>query len=359
MFQKKQFILLALVLWLMACGSQAQDHSQHVQTPTISPPKPSENKILHYVDPMHPWYKSDKPGIAPDCGMDLVPVYAEETNPSSSPSSSTSFRLSSEKLQRIGVATEEALVRDLTRHLIISARVTSDPDLYLAQQEYLISRRGLVKASPDLGNLQEDLSKAAQTRLQILGMSASQINALQKSGRAQSSLLLPIKGTSTWILGEVYEPDLPLLKIGQNVEIQVPGLDTPIESRIDSIDPNLNPNTRSAQVRVSVPNGSQNGQPILRPNMFVKMTIHIDLGKVLSIPENAILDTGIRKIVFIEKEPGLFESKEIKTGKRGTGFIEVLSGINQNEKVVTQGNFLLDSESSLKGIAHPSEGHSH
>ncbi len=360
---KKYFSLLFLSLLVLGgCQSQAQDHSSHNAAETSQIPKPQKaekKKILHYIDPMHPWYKSDKPGIAPDCGMDLVPVYAEETSPGSSPVSATSFRLSSEKLQRIGVKTEEAQSRPLIREIQTNGRVAYDPELYLAQQEYLIALKTSGGTNSEIQALQSNLVKSARNRLEILGMSSEQIEALRRSRKAQSTLLLPNKGASTLLYGEVYESDLPFIKTGQHLEIIVPGSSEKIESRVDSISPNLNPNTRTAQIRSSVANPSNNSQPVLRPDMFVKMILHADLGAALSIPDNAIIDTGSRKIIFVEKETGLFEMREIKTGKRGTGYVEVISGLNAGDKVVTQGNFLLDSETSLKGLIQHSGGHQH
>lgn len=361
---KKYYLLLFLsgFLILVGCSSVAQDHSSH-STPEPSqipkPQNPVTKKILHYVDPMHPWYKSDKPGTAPDCGMDLVPVYAEETSSGAAPTSPMSFRLSSEKLQLIGVKTEEAQSRPLIREIQSPGRVAYDTELYLAQQEYLIALGTSGGISPEINSLQSGLVKSSRNRLEILGMSPEQIKSLHRSGRAQSTLLLPQKGASTWLYGEIYESDLPFIKRGQRVEIIPPGISEKIESRIDSIAPNINLNTRTAQVRVSVVNPSNNSQATLRPDMFVKMILYADLGSALSIPDSAIIDTGLRKMIFVEKEPGLFEMREIKTGKRGTAYIEVTAGLSAGEKVVTQGNFLLDSESSLKGLMNNSGGHQH
>jgi len=354
--------MLFVFTW-SGCASEAQeDHSQHqaAAAPDANAlPKPSATpapKVLYYVDPMHPWYKSDKPGKAPDCGMDLTPVYEESAGSADSSSHPMSLKLSNEKQQRIGVQTQEAQVRPLVRDIDLSARVANDPELYLAQQEYLIALRAAGGVSPEINALQNGLIRSARERLAILGMSPDQIGALQRSGKAQNSLLLPMKGGSAWIYGGIYESDLAFVKVGQSVELFLPG-GGKIESRVDSIDPRINADTRTAQVRVSAPNAG--GESLLRPNMFLKMRIHADLGSGLSIPDSAVIDTGQRKIIFVEKEPGVFERREILSGKRGTGLIEVLSGLSAGEKVVTQGNFLLDSESSLKGAGDSGGAHSH
>lgn len=354
--------MIFTLAWSGCASSAQEDHSQH-QAPAASEanplPKPSAppQKILYYVDPMHPWYKSDKPGKAPDCGMDLTPVYEESAGNSAAAGNSTSLKLSNEKQQRIGIQTQEAQVRPLIRDIDLSARVANDPELYLAQQEYLIALRAAGGVSPEINALQNGLIRSARERLAILGMSPDQIGALKRGGKAQNSLLLPVKGGSAWIYGGIYESDLAFVKAGQSVELFLPG-GGKIESRVDSIDPQINADTRTAQVRVSVPNAG-GGPNLLRPNMFLKMRIHADLGSALSIPDSALIDTGQRKIIFVEKEPGVFERREISSGKRGTGLIEVLSGLSAGEKVVVQGNFLLDSEASLKGSGDSSGAHSH
>jgi len=317
-----------------------------------------EKKILYYVDPMHPWYKSDKPGIAPDCGMDLTPVYEESgTTPSSMPSS---LHLSSDKQQLIGVQTQEAQVRNLFREIESSGRVAYDPNLYLAQKEYLIALKNAKAGNPEINTLQAGMIRSSRSRLELLGMSPSQIQALQRSGRAQETLLRPGSLTLTWFYGSLYESDLSFVKPGQKVEIRIPGQSQILQSQVDSIDPVINASTRTAQFRTSL---SNNASGVLRPDLFVKLIIQADLGNVLSVPDTAVLDSGKRQVVFVEKEKGVFEPREVRLGKRGTGFVEIVSGVSVGEKVVTQGNFLLDSESSLRGVSpqvvSPQGGHSH
>ena len=223
----------------------------------------------------------------------------------------------------------------------------------MAQEEYLIASRAAVK-NPEISSLQSGLIKSAKTRLQLLGMSLEQIESLRRSKKAQNSLTLPQSGASTWIYGAIYESDLAWVKVGQAVDVYLPNQQK-IESHIDSMDPILNPNTRTLQIRVPIPSQGSS----LRADMFLKMIIHADLGNALSIPDSALIDTGERKIVFVEKDPGLFEPREIQIGKRATDYLEVLSGLKEGEKVVSEGNFLLDSESSLKGMVGDSGGHSH
>jgi Cu(I)/Ag(I) efflux system membrane fusion protein len=117
----------------------------------------------------------------------------------------------------------------------------------------------------------------------------------------------------------------------------------------------LDPSTRTLQVKFRLHNPT--GQ--LKPEMFLKVVIQASEGSALMIPENAVLDSGMRKIAFVETGEGRFEPRDLKLGKRGSGLVEVLLGIQAGEKVVTNANFLLDSESKLKSAISGMEGHEH
>jgi membrane fusion protein, copper/silver efflux system len=351
-------ILLCFALQLSACKSKPvapspesmPSHEGHV----MEPEKKHERKILYYVDSMHPWYKSDKPGIAPDCGMPLTPVYEDEIGgPESAPSvdlGRTTVQIAEAKQQLIGVKTETMTRQALVREIDAAGRVAFDPDLYIAQSEYLIARR---TGGGDLEGLQGQLAQAARSRLQLLGMSEGQIRDLERQGRAQGTLVVAKKGEAVWIYGSIFESELPWVKVGDPVEVQIPNTEESYHSSISSIDPIVNSSTRSAQIRVRVSNA--NGT--LRPDMYVKLKIQAGGGEVLAVPDNAIIETGKRKIAFVEVAPGRFEPRQLKLGRRGTGYAEVLSGLSEGDKVVINGNFLLDSESSLK--ASISGGHEH
>lgn len=325
-----------------------EDHAGHLP-PAVAPKK----KILYWVDSMHPWYKSDKPGKAPDCGMDLTPVYEDgEASPESQPSAAVGrapVKVSEGRRQLIGVRSEAVQRRPLIREIDAMGRVAYDPDLYLAQNEFLITRR---TSGGGLEGLQGGLVRAARSRLQLLGMSEAQIRELERSGKAQAGLVLPQKGSGVWIYGSIFETDLPWVKAGDAVQVTVPGSATTYESAISSLDPTINPQTRTAQLRLRLSNEGQE----LRPDMFVKIRIKADGGEVLTVPNTAILHTGKRDLVYLDQGQGQFVPREIKVGRRGTEDSEVLGGLAEGDKVVTNGNFLLDSESSLKATF---SGHEH
>lgn len=306
---------------------------------------------------MHPFIHADKPGNCPVCGMTLVPVYAEEmSNQNTSEtqkSESPALHLSLEKQQRIGIQTIEVEKKPLVREITASGRIAFHPDLFVAQQEYLS-----VLNTPNgaLGNLQQELTQSAKTRLKLLGMSEMQIKQLRS---ADENLLIPQKGKNVWIYGTLYESDLPWIKVGDSVEVFVPGSDDPLLSKIESVNPTIDAVTRTLEFRLRIPNTLEN----LKPDLYVKLKIHAvgapSAGPLLVIPENAILSTGNQNLVFVDLGEGKFEPRSLKMGKRGTDEVEVLSGLSAGERVVTHANFLLDSESKLKASISGMEGHSH
>jgi hypothetical protein len=360
----KKYLLLTLLIPLAFLGCSKKEGNQAESPPNsdsgksqVSPTSQGkkERKILYWVDSMHPWYKSDKPGKAPDCGMDLTPVYEEESGPETIPFSSkvsemNTVHLSNEKQQLIGVTTEVVERKMLTREIHAAGRVAFDPDLMLAQNDYLIA---LKTSGGDLSSMQNNLVRATQMRLRVLGMSEGQILDLKKKGRPQTSLLVPEKGEAVWVFGSIFESDLPWVKVGTPAQVALPGSEETFDSQVESIDPMIDYMTRTGRVRLRIPNSQGN----LRADMFVRLTLHAHGEEMLAIPNNAVLDTGTRQMTFVDKGEGRFEPREIKLGKRGSDYSEVLSGVSQGDKVVTNANFLLDSESRLKAAVSGMEGH--
>ncbi|MFO1520117.1 MAG: efflux RND transporter periplasmic adaptor subunit [bacterium] len=345
-------LLFALFVFPLSSCSKKKEKENLSAAPAA---QDSEQKIEYYTCSMHPFIHMDKPGKCPICGMTLVPVYAGSHKDHGLPESSASpsaVQLSAEKLQRIGVTTVPVERKTLTREIDIPGRVAFNPDLLLAQNEYLIARQS---SSGALGGLQGGLVNAAKLRLKMMGMSDAQISDLSRKGKAQTSLLVPQKGDAVWIYGSVFESDLPWVKPGDRVRVFLPGFAEEKESVLESIDPALDPMTRTAQVRLRLPNAG--GE--LKSELFVRLKIEAKGGEGLAIPENAVLDTGVRQIAFVEKGEGRIESRNLKLGRRGNDVVEVLSGLSEGERVVTHANFLIDSESKLKGSPageHPHEG---
>jgi Cu(I)/Ag(I) efflux system membrane fusion protein len=345
-------LILIGTLTLGLFGCKEKPHSE--------PGKEEQQKVLYYTCPMHRFIHKDKPGSCPICGMDLIPVFSEEPNQEKGTETQSSqvidrspLTLSNERQQLIGVTTEKVERRPLIREIEASGRVAFDPELYTAQNDYLIARR---TAGGELSGLQNQLVQAARARLVLLGMSDSQIRDLESQGKAQRSLVVPQQGDSVWIYASLFEADFPFVSSGTTVEVTLPSSGKVLSSSIASVDPVIDPNTRTAQARFKIPN--QGGE--LRPGMFLQVKIRTDLGVVLTVPTGAVLDTGKRQLVYLKIGEGRFEPREIKLGRRGSQESEVLSGLNEGNQVVTQGAFLLDSESSLRSsVTETTGGHQH
>lgn len=325
---------------------------------------PAGKKILYWTDPMIPGYKSDAPGTSP-MGMELVPVY-EEPSPMApmavSPKGYASILLTPQKRQFIGVKTAVAERRRMTQTIRTVGKIAYDPELYQAQEEFLQALRSHKESGrssiPEVAERAERLVASSRMRLRLLGLSEELIEEIAERKESDRSLLL--SGDHAWLYATIYEFELPLVKVGQMVEAELPALPgNKLVGTIRSIDPVLDPGTRSARVRAVL----KNLEGILKPEMFVNVTLAVEFGRVVAVPDAAVFDTGTNKIVFVDKGDGLFEPREVATGVRAGGYWEIKSGIRPGESVVTSGNFLIDSESRLKAaleeLAGEERDHTH
>ncbi|MBI3592434.1 MAG: efflux RND transporter periplasmic adaptor subunit [Nitrospirae bacterium] len=216
--------------------------------------------------------------------------------------------------------------------------------------------------------------EAAKQRLKLWDITDAQINKIQETGKPVRTLTLysPVSGyvvqkmalqgmrvmpgeklfdvadlSTVWIVSDIYEYELPLIKTGQTANIMLsyfPGKE--FSSKIDYVYPALSGETRTAKVRFTISNPG--GQ--LKPQMFTNVEVKINLGKRLVIPEDAVIDTGMRQIVYVDKGEGNFEPREVTAGIKAEGMIEIIKGLKSGEKVASSANFLIDSEARLKGI---------
>jgi len=310
-----------------------------------------ERKLLYYRNPMNPQATSPV-SIKDSMGMDYIPVYEEET--STATGVGTTVTISPERQQMIGVKTEPVKIMDLTKVVRVSGKIAYDPELAVTQEEFVqaLNVQDNVKDSPlqDVIDRAKSLTEAARNKLKLLGMSDDQIVALEKSRKAETNLYLPDKGENVWAYINVYEYEIGFIKVGDSVDIEAvayPG--EKFTGKVVSISPVLDPGTRTNQVRVEVPNPDTK----LKPEMFVNALIKESLGLKLAVPETAVLDTGLRKIVYLSEENNVLESREVTLGQKAENYYEVLGGLKEGDVVVTSGNFLVDSESKLKS---PSQG---
>jgi Cu(I)/Ag(I) efflux system membrane fusion protein len=158
-----------------------------------------------------------------------------------------------------------------------------------------------------------------------------------------------------WLIADIYEYELPFIRIGQAASIQftnAPG--ETFTGKAIYIYPYLDPQTRTAKARFEFAN--PHGK--LKPEMFADVEINVPFGTKLTVAEGAIIDTGTRKVVIVDKGSGYLEPREIKIGVKAGDFFEVINGLKEGERIVTSANFLIDSESKLKE-AVGGAGHQH
>ena len=264
------------------------------------------------------------------------------------------------------------------------------PELFATQQEFI----NILKWKTQAGAVQDDeigrmyardneaIIDAARQRLRFLDISDEQIKEIETTGKAFRTLTLnsPVDGyvlqknavqgmrvmpgeklfdiadlSTVWIIADIYEHELPLIREGDTAKIMMsyfPG--KALSARIEYVSPTLSAETRTAKVRFSLPN--PDGQ--LKPQMFTNVEIDVNMGTRLAIPDDAVIDTGMRQIVYVDKGDGYFEPREVMLGLRAEGLREVLRGLKAGEKVVSSATFLIDSEAQLKGIK-PLEGNKH
>ena len=304
--------------------------------------------IAFYRHPMRPDVTSPTPA-KDEMGMDYAPVYADELSgaatggvPGRAP-----FTLSTARQQLIGVRRAKVQYRRLTIAIRAIGTVAYDPDLYQAIIEYRQALRAKAQLSqslvPEAQRGAEGLVRAAGVKLRQRGVSEAQLAAVGRGDNDPINLLLP--GKSVWVYAQVYEYQLGLIRPGQPLAITAPSLPgRRFSARITSIDPILDPATRTARVRALVPTP----QADLRPESFVDVSIDVPLGERLAVPDDAVLDTGTRRIVFVVRGEGDFEPRAVQLGPEAEGFSEVLSGLTAGEEVVVGANFLIDSESRFR-----------
>ena len=159
--------------------------------------------------------------------------------------------------------------------------------------------------------------------------------------------------STVWVIANVYESDVRLIKQGQSVEIISSSYpDKPMVAKVNYIDPVFNPDSRTLEVRIDVNN---NGN-ILKPDMYVKIKINTYTGENLAVPKNAVLRTGEKNYVYVEKEKGVYVPRNVEIGYEQDGYYAVTSGLKEGETVVSSGGFLIDSETQIEQGAM-SQGH--
>ncbi len=239
------------------------------------------------------------------------------------------------------------------------------PDLFTAQQEYL-------KIMNRPSSSSKTLLAAAQQRLAFWGMSPEQIASLETRGtaedyvpilseqsgyvvsksvvagsgaRAGTSLMRIADLSSLWIEADIYEADFSLIKVGTPAIIHLSyGHESDLEGRVDYVYPVLQHDSRTGHVRFSFPNPGET----LRPGMYAEVQFRVPLGQQIAVPVDAVLVSGDKRVVFVDIGQGRLAPRYVKTGRQTDGLVEILSGLEEGDQIVTSGNFLIASESKLR-----------
>jgi membrane fusion protein, copper/silver efflux system len=402
----------------------------------------SERKILHYVDPMNPALKSDKPGIAP-CGMPLEPVYADQGDAAAGGADLRAsmppgtIRISPEKQQLIGVKT--AMVEKIPwNHTVrVLGRVTPDETLIyrvnaavngwiedalpvttgslvkendLLATFYSLEYRNLVQNYFNLINVSKEGSPGAKAvtqgskysvgqlkqlreaasaigqasegsqidyyrkSLYNFGMSPYQVNEMERTRRIPNTIEIraPIAGfiinrnvspglrfdrgaeffriadlSRVWILVDLFETEASYFKPGMRARMELPYQKKTLYGEVSSVLPQFDPASRTLKMRLI----AENPGYAMRPDMFVNVELPVNGPPAIVVPVDAVLDSGLKKTVFVDRSNGFFEPRQVETGHSLGDRVEVVRGLMPGEKIVVSGNFLIDSESRMQQAA--------
>lgn len=405
---------------MLACGAETgwEVDLAFVSAPVVEPSRTegsdahghSHGDVAHYTCPMHPSVKQSGPGQCPLCGMDLVPVSSAELE-------SGVVRFDELRRQKLGVRTAPVVKAPLAGEIRTVGRVTFDetrlydvnlklsgwverlhvdetgapvkrgqllftlysPDLYAAQVELISAQRAVEAAGKGIS---QSLVASAAKKLRLWDVSDAQIEKLKSDKQALRAMPIysPASGhvveksvvhgssvavgqtvyriadlSRVWVEAEVYEADLARVRKGQKARVTLsylPGRS--FAGEVTFVSPVLDASTRTGRVRLELPNDDLT----LKPNMYAEVTLLGDGADALQIPREAVLYTGRRRLVFVDLGGGRVKPQEVTVGRESGSRVEVLSGLEAGDVVVTSGNFLLAAESRLKnatGFWHDDE----
>lgn len=357
-------------------------------------------RILYYRDPMDPAMRSDKPGKSP-MGMDMVPVYEGEEG--------GGIKIDPTTVQNTGVRYETAQRRALSKTIRTAGKVDYDerklyylntkisgwvdklfvnytgkfvrkgeplleiysPELVSAGEEYIIA----LKYKGDDSTQSQELYSRAHQKLMYWDIPHEQIQRLEATRQPEKTMALVAPETgiiieknvlqggnimagtnlfkiadlsTVWVHAEVYEYEVPFIKVGQRATITLAYIQGKVfTGRVSYIYPYLNPDTRTVRVRIEIPNPNL----LLKPEMFTTVELQSPVTvHVVAIPEQAVIHSGERNVVVVSRGDGRFESRDVKLGVLASGYYQVLDGVQDGEKIVVSSQFLLDSESNLKTV---------
>lgn len=393
--------VVGAVLGYAVARRGSQDATQSAQPETSSGQADGERKVLYWHDPMVPGAKFDKPGKSPFMDMQLVPVYADEAG-------GGDVRISPNVTQNLGIRLGKVEKRTLPHSFsavgsvtfderlleVVQARVSGNVVRLYVKAPLVRVRRGQPLAdllAPEWLAAQQDylalldvqsasaqaIRDAARQRLVVLGVPDTTIRTLEKdrktnptttvfapidgvvtelavregSAFAAGDSLVRINGLSTaWVNAQVPEVQVSLVTMGSSVEVHAiawPG--TTFKGRVIALLPQIDLQTRTLTVRLAVDNPGYQ----LSPGMFVSLSFTGSAAQPqLVVPSEAVITTGERSVVIVARGDGAFDIADVKIGMERNGMSAVLSGLAEGQSIVLSGQFLIDSEASLKSAAH-------
>ncbi len=418
-------VSIAVVMIAAMAGAYALGrHRSHTQTDGQA-----ARRVLYYVDPMHPAYRSDKPGIAPDCGMQLEPVYAESVSGAGHaaqaaglPAGTVSIDGSTQRLLGLRLASVEK--SGLTRSIHVVGRVLPEdtriyrlnsgvdgfiretyndsvgnqvkkdqklatyyaPDFVAAASGFLaatervpgsVGRDG-ARFTPNFpGAIAKEGVRSIQgytDRLRNLGMSDAQIMRIADTRQLPESvdIVAPADGfilarnitagqhfdhatefyriadlSRVWVVAEIDERDAPYFRPGGQAQVTLRGEGRQLRARIADSLPESEAGGGTVKLRLEADNPGF----VLRPEMLVDVELPVRLPPAVTVPADALIDSGATARVYVERGEGVFEPRDVETGWRFGERVEILHGVRPGERVVAAATFLVDSESRLRAPA--------
>jgi len=415
-------ILFAVLIVLLMTISYVAGRRRTVRDEAASP---NARHVLYWVDPMHPDYKSDHPGVAPDCGMQLEPVYAESADSADVHPSSTmpgAVGIDLERQQLFGIrlaAAEKGLGTDKVRVLgrvaaedtrvyrinsgmegfiretyndSVGEQVKKDqklatyygPDALVVASGFLAATKNLPGSTgkdgsrtvPFPGTVAKQGSSSVQgysDRLRNLGFGEVQIAQMAESGQLPENIdiVAPADGfilarnvtpgqhfdhsvefyriadlSRVWILADILGSEAQNFRPGTIARVTVAnGLKT-FSARVSNVLPQVDPVSGTLKLRLEADNPGF----ALRPDMFVDVELPVSMPAGLTVPVDAVIDSGEEQRVFVQGGNGTFEPRKVETGWRSGDRVQIVKGLSEGERVVVSGTFLVDSESRLRSV---------
>jgi hypothetical protein len=374
----------------------ARSSNSHTADPRVSGASPA---VLYYRDPMHPSYTSDRPGTAPDCGMPLVPVYADDTESVRGAKAPAGIKVQPVERSHVTrtLRTSGRIVVDESRVFPVSAggagwvkqtfantatdevvrrgqpmAVVYGRDFTTAQRTFLYALRASENPPPSVGQDVTALTlHEARLALQDLGFSEADINELARTKQVipEVTLAAPESGviiarnafqnqkfdrgvelfriadlSHVWVTADVLGADEQYIRSGAIAALSLPNRTEHLRATVADALPHFDGAARTLKVRLDV----ENPRLLLRPEMLVDLAFDISGPETITIPADAIVESGPRKIVFVDRGDGVLLPRDVHTGWQSAGRVEVTQGLIPGESIAVAGAFLLDSARNMR-----------